>query len=94
MAEIDTRAAKRAFAAEELAEVLTDPPERHAAVFASVGARFHLLAYDAGLDLTDPDDAATVAAVLYAIGSTHSVLPLAFQAAAQDTIANYRKGIE
>lgn len=94
MAEIDTRAAKRALAAEELAELLTEPPERHLGTYAAVGARFHLLAFDAGLDLGDPGDAATVAAVIFALGSTHSSLHLGIQAAAYSAVGSYRKGIE
>ena len=94
MADVDMRAAKRANAAEELAELLQDPPDSAAGMVAAVGAKFHLLAFDVGLDLSDPDDAATVAAVFYALGNTHSVLPIGFQAAARDAVTCYQKGIQ
>lgn len=93
MAEPDARAARRANAAEELAEIIPDPPALHANVWDGVGARFHLLAFDAGVDLGDPDDAATACAVLYALASTHRSLPLAISAAARTSVGQYREGI-
>ena len=93
MAEPDLRAARRANAAEELAEVVPEPPPQHVNVFDGIGARFHLLAFDAGVDLGDPDDAATACAVLYALASTHSSLHLGIQAAARTSVAQYREGI-
>lgn len=94
MAEIDLRAAKRAYAADELAELLPDVPGRHADKVSRGRARFHLLAFDAGLDLGDPDDAATVAAVLHAVLHTHSEPHIAVLCAAFDAAGAYRKGIE
>ena len=93
MAEPDLRAARRAYVADELAEHVPEPPPQHAPVFDAVGARFHLLAFDAGVDLGDPDDAATACAVLWALASTHSSLHLGMQAAAKTAAAQYREGI-
>lgn len=93
MAEIDLRAARRAYTAAEVADLVEPPPNRHTDVYEQAGARFHLLAYEAGVDLADPDDAATVCAVLYALVSTHSSLHVGVHAALHTAVAEYRKGI-
>ena len=93
MAEPDMRAAKRAYTAEQLAELVHQPPAEHADTFARVGAAFHLAAYDSGIDLTDPDDAATACAVLYAVAAAHPSLYLGMQSAAMTALDQYREGI-
>lgn len=66
----DMTAAKRALAATDLVDTVEHArPLAHQerAHVARLGAQWHLALYDAGLDLTNPDDAATVTAVVGAL---------------------------
>jgi hypothetical protein len=100
--EAEMHAARRAYAATELAAVHRgfDPEPELARDLARLGARFHLALYEAGIDLTRVDDAATVAAVLFALGALphgsardEQAVSKAFVAAVSVTTAEFAEGI-
>jgi|GEM_PF-6420504 len=92
MQDSEKRAVRRTLAAEDLAdEVDAITSDRHRQVYVRVSARFHLLAHDAGIDRSDPEEAAFVAAVLQVLNHTNTSVPTAFAAAVIDTVECYRQ---
>lgn len=66
----DMPATKRSIAASDLVDTVAHArplAQQERDHVARLGAQWHLALYDAGLDLTDPDDAATVTAVIGAL---------------------------